>query len=157
MKTSNLQLDNYFIKAFSFSVNDEFEQNKDVKDSSSFNVKCNYSNIARKKYQRRCEVEIKLTEGSVSSFPYHFTIALYGIFTINKELSEETGEKLFRINAPALLYSAAREIIFNMTSHTKHQAFLLPSVSFIDEDITVKKEMVEETTKSNETTKAKKK
>ena len=157
MKTSNLQLDNYFIKTFSFSVNDEFEQNKDAESSSpSFNVKCNYSTVARKKYQRKCDVEIELTEGAPNSFPYRFSIALYGIFTVNKELDAETGEKLFRVNAPALLYSAAREIIFNMTSHTEHQAFLLPSVTFIDEDLTAKKEEDKTLKKSGKQTKTEK-
>lgn len=136
MKTSNLQLDNYFIKAFSFSVNDDFKQDSEAENTSpSFKVKCDYTNAAREKHQRRCDVEIELAEVSKNSFPYGFNISLYGTFTINKELEVETGEKLFRVNAPALLYSAAREIIFNMTSHTEHQAFLLPSVTFIDEDV----------------------
>lgn len=134
MKTSNLQLDNYFVRAFSFAMNDGFVKSKVDKNlSPSFNVKCNYENVGRKKYQRKCDVEIELTEASKDSFPYRFNIALHGLFTLNKELSAESSETLFRVNAPALLYSAAREIVFSMTNHTEHQGFLLPSVTFIDE------------------------
>lgn len=141
MKTSKLQLDNYFLKEFSFSLNEGVQKAKSMKDSApSFNVKSNYENISRKKYQRKCEVQIELTETSKDSFPYRFNIVLYGIFTIDKDLNAETSEKLFRVNAPALLYSAAREIIFNITNHTEHQGFLLPSVTFIDEDGTTEKE-----------------
>jgi preprotein translocase subunit SecB len=154
MKTSNLHLDNYFVKAFSFSANEDFEQTETNENSSpSFKVKCSYESIARKKHQRRCDVEIELTEISANSFPYIFSISLYGVFTINNHLETDMGEKLFRVNAPAILYSAAREIIFNMTSHTAHQAFLLPSVTFIDEDVTSeKKETSKATRKRREKT-----
>lgn len=148
MKTSNLHLDNYFVKAFSFSADENFDQAKTNENSSpSFKVKCSYENIARKKHQRRCDVEIELAEISANSFPYVFSISLYGIFTINKQLEADMSEKLFRVNAPAILYSAAREIIFNMTSHTPHQAFLLPSVTFIDEDVNSEKKGIGKATR----------
>lgn len=141
MKTSNLQLDNYFVSSFSFAMNDGFEKGKTENNlSPSFNVKCDYENVGRKKYQRKCKVQIELTEGTKDSFPYRFNIALYGLFTINRTLTSEDSETLFRVNAPALLYSAAREIVFSMTNHTEHQGFLLPSVTFIDEVKSVEKE-----------------
>lgn len=135
MKTSNLQLDNYFIKAISFSHNKNFKNTEDaVIESPSLKVKCNYANAVKHSNSRECEVEISLTESSAGTFPYQFDIAMSGLFGVNPNLSSESAETLFRVNAPALLYSAAREIIFNITSHTEHQPFMLPSVSFIDED-----------------------
>lgn len=158
MKTSNLWLDNYFIERLSFKLNKEFDLplGSDL-ESPSLQVRCHHGNPVDETLERRCEVEIALTESSAGSFPYYFDIVMSGIFKVNPNLEKDIGEKLFRVNAPALLYSSAREIIFNLTSHTEHQAFLLPSVTFIDEDSDTIEEKKVKPAKATKTSKRQKK
>jgi len=135
MKASSLLLDNYFIDKLSFSLNKDFEVLGDEDpELPSLKVRTDYSTINQETLERKCAIEISLSPDSVGEFPYYFDILMSGNFRVNPNLDAETGEKLFRVNAPALLYSAAREIIFNLSSHSEHQPFLLPSVTFIDED-----------------------
>lgn len=156
MKTSNLLLDNYIIEKLSFTLNDEFEGFEEESSEPSLDVRCNYTNVGGETLKRKCEVEIALTESSAGSFPYYFDIVMAGHFRLNPDLDAEIAEKLFRVNAPALLYGTAREIIFNISSHSEHQAFLLPSVTFIDEDLTSADNKAKRTAKKTKKTKAKK-
>jgi preprotein translocase subunit SecB len=134
MKVSNLLLDNYVINELNYSlINNSDKGKSDTFETPLLAVKCSYEQISNKKNKRKCGIEISLAEKSNTNFPYQFKIVMTGLFTINTEIDAETGERLFRVNAPALLYSAAREIIFNLTSHSEHAPFLLPSVTFLDE------------------------
>lgn len=134
MKASNLQLNNYFVRELSFSLNENFTgENIERMEIPSLEVKCSFISLPESINQKKCEIEISLKEKSRTDFPYHFGIILSGLFTISTEIDAENGERLYRVNAPALLYSAAREIVYNLTNHSNHAPFLLPSVTFVDE------------------------
>lgn len=134
MKASNLLLINYVIKDLEYSLIDEFTDKKVGKmDAPALTVKSTFAVVGANEGKHRCEIDIRLNEKSTRVFPYHFRLKMAGDFAISTEIDAASGERLFRVNAPALLYSAAREIIFNLSSHSGHPPFLLPSVTFVDE------------------------
>ena len=134
MKTSDLLLDNYFINELNYALRKDFNENiSNSLESPSLAVKCSYEKITDNTNQRKCEIEIGLSKKSEANFPYQFKIVMSGLFTISTEIDAEAGERLFRVNAPSLLYSTARVILYNLTNYSGHLPFMLPSVTFIDE------------------------
>jgi preprotein translocase subunit SecB len=134
MKTSDLLLDNYFINELNYSLRNDFDETVSNNfEAPLLAVKCHYEKITDDSNKRKCEIEIGLSENSKANFPYKFKIVMSGLFTISTEIDAEAGERLFRVNAPSLLYSTARVILYNLTNYSGHLPFMLPSVTFIDE------------------------
>lgn len=63
--------------------------------------------------------------------PYEFNLMIVGFFEVVKDYPKEKAESLVHINAPALLYSAAREIIATITGRCPWGTILLPTVNFL--------------------------
>lgn len=64
---------------------------------------------------------------------YTFEIHAVGMFSVDKGYPDEKVESLVRVNGPALLYGAIRELVANLTARGPFAAVHLPTVSFIDE------------------------
>lgn len=80
---------------------------------------------------RSCQLTVELEDSTGDKFPYTFLISLVGFFEIIKEWPESQVDILFSANAPALLYSAARESLAMITARGPYAEALLPSVTFI--------------------------
>jgi preprotein translocase subunit SecB len=80
---------------------------------------------------RSCQLTIELEDTTSTKYPCIFLISLVGFFEIIKEWPEDKVDQLFSSNAPALLYSAAREALAMVTGRGPHGAILIPSVTFI--------------------------
>jgi preprotein translocase subunit SecB len=131
MQLSRLALDDYFIKALSFALNPGFDQEKEGSNEvEPPDLKVRSRLAGTKNKQWRCELMVELPRDPAGKFPYSFSLTLVGYFTIEPELSPESDETLARSNAPALLFSASREILANVSSRSGYPPFLLPSVTF---------------------------
>jgi preprotein translocase subunit SecB len=83
----------------------------------------------------RYEIQIESHKSTKKNFPYSFSITMVGLFRLPKakDITEEkTVNLLLYANAPAVLYSAAREVLATVTGRGPYPAIMLPSVTFID-------------------------
>jgi len=78
--------------------------------------------------------------------PYTFDIEVVGFFHLSDEYPEEKRAAMLKVNAPAVLFGAMREMVANITARGPYPRFDLPTVTFIDEA-----QPNEKTEKSSET------
>jgi preprotein translocase subunit SecB len=64
---------------------------------------------------------------------YSFRVEVVGFYEVREDYPTEKAEMLVRANGPALLYSAARELIATLTGRGPFASVNLPTVTFIDE------------------------
>lgn len=149
MKRSHLTIEGYYVKALSFAVTPKHEDRPNYMawtgyhfqpestyqpDPFTFDV---YAEISQNKHEPNrwmYEIEIKspLNKNKKRNIPYTFDISLVGYFRIDGEHTQEHINLLIYVNAPAVLYSAAREILATATGRGPYPAIMLPSVTFID-------------------------
>lgn len=65
-------------------------------------------------------------------FPYRFSIEAEAVLACSSADDVRTQRDLVAVNGAALLYSAMREILLNLTFRFPHGPMLLPSVHFLD-------------------------
>ena len=78
------------------------------------------------------ELSLKYLHGTKENIPYDFSLKLVGFFAVHPKWPKNQVETLVKINGPAILYSAAREIIAQVTGRGPWGPMLLPAVNFID-------------------------
>jgi len=81
--------------------------------------------------KRIYQLTIELTDEAQKKLPYTFRVVLVGFFEISKHYPSEQAEDMGNANAPALLYSAARELLTLISGRSFSASVLLPSVTFI--------------------------
>lgn len=141
MQPSPLKIDAYFLKDLSFSINDDLKlETFDEKDFGglAINVKDKTALVKKghNKWRSEVLVEVKNEKGKIA--PYKFKILMVGFFTLDAGFPEDRARILVETNAPAILYSAIREIVLNMTSRNPFPTLLLPSVTFLKPENAVK-------------------
>lgn len=134
MQASPLQLEGYFLKDLQFSLTDSLGdmQDKAIKYGNpgiSVDVKTDRRGNDPRKW--RCELSVESNKDSDLKLPYTFRITFVGFFEVIKGYPEERIELMARTNAPALLYSAAREALLPLTARGPVPALILPSVTFL--------------------------
>lgn len=136
MHLSPLILNYFFIKNFKFELKAGFDENLNrdvISDTPKLNINVNAGNHSDNQRQWRFELSIEADEdSSEKDFPYTFEIILFGFFEVHESYPAEKAEMLARVNAPAVLYSAAREFLANITSRSPYPAILLPTVTFLN-------------------------
>lgn len=80
----------------------------------------------------RCELTVKSKEVPEAIYPYSFIFVYVGFFRVVKEFPAERIPQMVRTNAPAVLYSAAREAVLYLTGRGRYPAVLLPSITFLE-------------------------
>lgn len=134
MQNSPLQLESYFLNELFFSVESPLLDipESDVKyPSVQFQVNVDSNPMGEDSRRWRCELAIQSRREEGEQLPYQFRVSMIGFFQISKEWPEEKVEMVARVNGPALLYSAAREILISVTGRGVFPPFILPSVTFI--------------------------
>jgi preprotein translocase subunit SecB len=150
MQASPLQIDAYFLKDLSFSINDELElENLDEKDLGglALDIKDKTDPIKKEPNKWRSEVLVEVKNEKGKTAPYTFKIIMVGFFTLDGNYPNDRAKLLVETNAPAILYSAIREIVFNMTSRNPFPTLLLPSVTFLKPEKSVKETKARKTAK----------
>ena len=73
----------------------------------------------------------KRSKKNPNELPWHFEMDLHGYFDITEVFRErEDYEKLLTVNGLSILWSLARELIHQSTSHSPIATAMLPSVKF---------------------------
>jgi len=134
MKASPLVLDSYVITHFSFRTV-AHEEEADVGAMSQIKAEdvtaeVWYAEHVESALRRRVQILIGLSKGSEVDYNYAFEIGLVGFFCIDETWPAEEIDALVQINAPSLLYSAAREFVASTTGRGPYPELLLPSVRF---------------------------
>jgi len=75
---------------------------------------------------------VRSKEEKAANYPYNFELIYVGFFKVIEEFPPERIEQMVRVNAPALLYSAAREMLVYLTGRGRMPGILLPSITFIE-------------------------
>jgi preprotein translocase subunit SecB len=133
MRASPLVLKDYFTTEFRFSAQPGFSVGSPEESiilPSDITVEVELlapeSTLARS-YQ----ITVALDPLAEDKFPWNFRISLVGFFEILPSWPTDQVDRLFVANAPALLYSAARESLSMISGHGPYQRALLPSVTFV--------------------------
>lgn len=136
MMNSPLQLKGYFLKEIHFSISEDFASppvTKPELKSLGLKVEAETSIYGETPRQWRCELAVESSPPPLTSYPYQFRIVYIGFFEVDEHYPEDKVELLAKTNAPALLYSGARELLLMLTSRAPFLAPLfLPSVTFIE-------------------------
>lgn len=133
MHVSPLALEVYYLKELRFKVNDKPKENSsitgfdDVEIDVGVDIKINNDNPLR----WRCELLIKSKKDPQLNLPYTFKVKYVGFFEVSESFPSERVELLVESNAPAILYSAAREMLVSITGRGLFPAILIPSLTFI--------------------------
>jgi len=132
MNSVPLQLKHYFVTDLNIKVCNGYDFEKDQKyDIKDFHSDTEY--FKKKEYPqiRQVRIKLKYKPKKNDNMPYEFSINVIGFFEIDSKLPASKIEPLIRFNAPAMLYSAAREIIANVSGRGPWGPFLIPTVSFL--------------------------
>jgi preprotein translocase subunit SecB len=134
MFPSPLLLDRYVVTEFRFTAYPEYDYRSD------FNGKIELADLIVAVTPRKHKndplrwifsLTIELPEKAEKKYPYSFKIVLVGFFNVSPNYPSEQTEVLVNANAPALLYSAAREFLAAVTGRGPFMALWLPSAMFI--------------------------
>lgn len=132
MRPSPLQLDSYHVTELHFAEQDHgaFEEESAV-TPADLHVEIGSAAHEENSLKRIYQLTIELTDEARKKLPYRFRIVLVGFFEISKYYPSEQAEVMVNANAPALLYSAARELLILISGRGFYAPVLLPSVTFV--------------------------
>lgn len=132
MHPSPLQLEDYFVIAFSITANRAFDTKKAAEaDFSDLVVTTsNRKDVEPDKRHWEVSLGMKLQPGPQVNVPYYFSIELVGLFSVADEYPEAHVGKIVDTNAPSVLFSAAREIVRAAMSQGPYRPLMMPTVSF---------------------------
>lgn len=130
MKTSPLQLDNYFVSELHFAVNHAFDAAK-VPDLSDDQFVVDAASLQDEKSPEKWQVTVRVKHQPIATTnaPYSFTLEVVGFFNVLPAYAHDKA-RLVKTNGPTILYGIAREVVRNITSSGPHPGVLIPSVSF---------------------------
>ena len=136
MNKAPLQLKHYFITDIFVKAYHNYK----LKQSQIYNIKNLQSDIKYRRHKTdkgKWQVQLKLryTSQEEENMPYEFSVNIVGFFEIVSTLAESKIKVLVRYNAPAMLYSAACEIIATVSGRGPWGPFFIPTVSFIPKKI----------------------
>jgi preprotein translocase subunit SecB len=144
VKLSPLHLKNYFVTNLSIQANPVTEGSKiDLLDGVNTSTTVETAQHIENKRDWKAAVQIKCSPKDKNICAYLITVELVGFFEVDKELPEDKIADVVAANAPAILYSAARELILLVTGRGPFPPFALPSVTFIDETPSSKRQLEE--------------
>jgi preprotein translocase subunit SecB len=144
VKNSPLKVKNYFVTGLSVKANPIVEGTQ-VPLSGAANVITKVEAAQRADNKRDWKVALQLNcepaEKNVGS--YVVSMELIGFFEVDNDFAEDRIGDVVAANAPAILYSAARELILLITGRGPFPPLSLPSATFIDETPSSKKRVAE--------------
>lgn len=129
MLTSPLQLDRYFFTKINIEA--QLQPSGETGDVSA-SVTCAHKTDDERQWMVTLNVLMKQGEDEEATTPYTGEFEVLGLFHVEKEYKKENVHKLVHFNAPAMLYGAVREMVFNLTSRGPNAHVVLPTVSFLD-------------------------
>jgi preprotein translocase subunit SecB len=134
VKRSPLKVKNYFVTGLSVKATPVMEGTQ-VPLAGDVNVTTKVEAAQRADNKRDWKVALQLNcePADKNAGAYVVAMELIGFFEVDSELSEDRIGDVVAANAPAILYSAARELILLITGRGPFPPLSLPSATFIDE------------------------
>ena len=143
MKSSPLHLKNYFVTHLSVRANQLADLSQGQDSGGSLTTKVENAKHAEDERQWRVAIQISCSATEKKFCPYLIEAELVGFFEADKSISDDKVEDIVAANAPALLYSAARELVLLVTGRGPFPPFCLPSATFIDHTPSSRKALAE--------------
>lgn len=137
MRPSSLLLNLYYLEELCFSVNPKYKYDPSSEEEEPKiqpgDIEVNVAPFHHPgdPLQWYFKLGVKLDEKE-GRFPYIFSIKLVGFFEVSKEYPSELADRLALVNAPSILYSAARELLAVATARAQHLSVILPLVTFYE-------------------------
>jgi preprotein translocase subunit SecB len=134
MQNSPLQLEDYMLKRLRFALTSPLKELLDAPGRYDLlDIEVNSQTDNRDDPLRwRSEILIRSKDEKEGNYPYSFELVYVGFFRVVEGFPSDRIEQMVRANAPALLYSAARETLMYLTGRGRLPAIMLPSVTFIE-------------------------
>ena len=133
MKTSPLQLDESYILEVIVKANEDVVS-ADFKPSDiRINAEPTYLQSEADPLKWEVDLSVLFFGSNEKPVPYSGRVICKGFFTISHTLDEKTQKRIVAVNGPAMLFSAAREIVANLTGRGRFGKMLRPSITFLDE------------------------
>jgi preprotein translocase subunit SecB len=146
LQLSPLQLEGYYVREFHFVMRPGLEEQEQVAmqvglhmqldglfnpDPISINMLAGGGRNQEDPFRWVAVLELSTNNAPEVRFPYDFRAVLVGYFKLNHPESAEMTvelERALKVNSTTILYSAARELIANVTGRGLFPAAVLPSV-----------------------------
>lgn len=132
MLMSKIQLNQYYLSSFNYSVNPDFDPDKDVKVKiSDISEKHGIQPLNEEDLKEwQVDLEVGFNPTSDSNAPYSFTAHIVGLFIVIDDIPKEDVPAFVNANATSVLYSTLREIVHTITSKGPYFPLLLPTPCF---------------------------
>ncbi|GEM_PF-1965754 len=132
MKRSPLQIENYFLRELSFKINEDYNENEPMGDfPKGFQHMTDFFCYDESSHKWQCILGLRYSPREGDNNPYSFSIVLVGYFTVDANVPDrEVEEKLIHANAPAVLYTIAREMLSSTSARARWGRINLPTVYF---------------------------
>jgi preprotein translocase subunit SecB len=65
-------------------------------------------------------------------FGYAVDVSIFGYFSIEGDIDDDTAHQMINLNAPSILYGIARGIVAQGLSLTRAGKIILPSINFVE-------------------------
>ncbi len=132
MKNSPLQLNALFVGEVELKPNSGLGP---FEEAVNVSTEINYGRNEDDKSQWLVELMVRFKSPSNQPIQYSGSVKIEGVFTVLSAPDEAQHLRLVAVTCPTILFGAARETVANLTARGKHGVFLLPSVSFADQQI----------------------
>lgn len=130
MRAAKLQLDSYFVQEVFFQAKLK-RKSTETPDPKPRDLMTEVA-IGENKDEplsKMCRLTVELADNK-KSLPYDFKVVMVGFFNIDPKCDESFRGNLFSINAPSMLFTAAREILLLLSSRSSIGPVMLPTVVF---------------------------
>lgn len=137
MRPARMQLKQYFVAESSFRAQPKYfsAENQEEEDlrlnPSDLKIGVALGQRSENSGEKICELSIELEDETGQAFPYVFRTVMLGFFDLDESCAEDEADLLLKTNAPAVLYSAAREFLLLTMGRGLYAPLMLPTVTFL--------------------------
>jgi preprotein translocase subunit SecB len=132
MAQSPLYIEGYTLSKLEWNENSEVVLDTEKKKlDQQFEVLTGLQKHPTEEGRWRVALDVNSVDTGDSN-PISFKVTYTGYFRVNEGFPAENAEQLVAVNGSSILFAAAREMLMLLSGRSTHGAFILPSVSFID-------------------------
>lgn len=132
MKLSPLQLLEYFVAEFHFTLNTRYDATKPLErklEELQAIPKCDKQ--ANDSRRWTVVLDLNYQPAVETNTPYIISLKLVSVFEVTKDYDDSLAQKLVQTNGPSVLYGIARELIREQTARGPDGIFVIPTASFV--------------------------
>ncbi len=134
MTNSPLQLEEYFLEKLQFTLVTVPMPLEALPKFDRLELEVKGKCVRRDNDIRRWKCDLTIRSRATKpkgTYPYSFEVGFVGFYRVLDAFPEKLIEAAINANGPAILYSAAREMLLVLTGRGRFPAILLPSITFI--------------------------